>query len=417
MSIGLRSNPRWHYRPAWTVVRSREEYGGEGPLLSLSAVHGVRERIDGEGRAASEDTSGYRVVGFGDLVINRLVARDGAIAVATIEGKISPAYWVLKAIGGFDSRFISYVLNSAPYLAEIGARSKFMPPAQFDLLWDQFRSIPIPCPPSTEQVRIADYLDAETARIDALIAKKQQMIDLLEQRMISLAHQAISGLNVPGPRRDSGLGWIGSIPAAWRMPSVSSQFSVVLGRMLNAERATGEDLRHYVRNFNIRWDRVDVTDLATMDFPPAERPRYRLRFGDLLINEGGAGVGRSAIWKDEVEECYFQKSVLRLRPNGHTVPEWILECMRVAVAQKVPTVEGNLATIPHLPAEALRVWRLPMPEHESQIAELLWLKTARERDEKLSSTLSRQIDLLRDHRQALITAAVTGEIEIPGVAA
>jgi type I restriction enzyme S subunit len=103
-------------------------------------------------------------------VINRLVARDGAISISNLHGQISPAYWVLVPEPGSDARFINYLLNSSPYLAEIGARSKCMPPAQFDLPWEQFRTIPIACPDATLQRAIADYLDAETARIDALIA-------------------------------------------------------------------------------------------------------------------------------------------------------------------------------------------------------------------------------------------------------
>jgi type I restriction enzyme S subunit len=417
VKLHLRLNPKWRYKPAWSVLRHREELGGDGPLLSLSATFGVRERVEGEGRAASEDTSGYRVVFPGDVVINRLVARDGAISISNLHGQISPAYWVLVPEPGSDARFINYLLNSSPYLAEIGARSKCMPPAQFDLPWEQFRTIPIACPDATLQRAIADYLDAETARIDALIAKKQQMIELLEHRAVALAHTAITGARLAGPKVASRLQWLGDLPVGWALPPLGSQFEVVLGRMLNSERAAGGDLRPYIRNVNVRWDRVDVDDLAEMDFPLNEQSRYRLRVGDLVINEGGAGVGRSAIWRGEVKECYFQKSVLRLRPVGHTVPEWIIECMRVAVAQKVPLVEGNLATIPHLPAEALRVWRLPMPDQATQHAQLEWLGKARQKDIAIQDDLIKQVSLLRERRQALITKAVAGELQIPGMAA
>ena len=187
--------------------------------------------------------------------------------------------------------------------------------------------------------------------------------------------------------------------------------------MLNAERAAVGEMRPYVRNINVRWDIVDVTDLAEMDFPSPERRQYRLLPGDLLINEGGAGVGRSAIWHGELDECYFQKSVLRLRPIGHSCPEWMLECMRVAVGMKVPLVEGNLATIPHVPAEALRVYRFPFPQQDTQNAMLAWLHDERSRDRPLRSATVNQIDLLAERRQALITAAVTGELDVPGVAA
>ena len=182
MTLELLGRTPWETRPAWVCLRSRDQFGGDGQLLSLSAKYGVKERVEGEGRAASTDTSGYRRVEPGDLVINRLVAKDGAIAVSTQAGLISPAYWVFVPSGGLDSRFVNYVLTSSLYLAEIGRRSKSMPPAQFDLPWEQFRTMPIPHPTISDQRAIADYLDHETNRIDTVIAKKQHVRDQLQAR-------------------------------------------------------------------------------------------------------------------------------------------------------------------------------------------------------------------------------------------
>jgi type I restriction enzyme S subunit len=154
-----------------------------------------------------------------------------------------------------------------------------------------------------------------------------------------------------------------------------------------------------------------------MDFPASERTQYLLKPGDLLINEGGAGIGRAAIWRGQLDECYFQKSVLRLRPIGHTSPEWMVECMRVAVAQKVLLVEGNLATIPHVPAEALRIYRFPFPPADDQNRLLSWLAKQRQHDRRMLATIERQIELLVEHRQALITSAVIGDLSVPVVAA
>jgi type I restriction enzyme S subunit len=194
-------------------------------------------------------------------------------------------------------------------------------------------------------------------------------------------------------------------------------FEVALGRMLNAERATGPDVKPYVRNINVRWDHVDISDIAEMDFPLTERGKYALRAGDLLINEGGAGIGRSAIWQGELAECYFQKSVLRLRPKAPVRSQWMVECMRVAVAQNVLSVEGNLATIPHVPAESLRRMRFPFPDVTTQDRLLEQLRMRRGVDQDLVVALQAQAALLSEHRRALITAAVTGQLDIPEVAA
>lgn len=287
----------------------------------------------------------------------------------------------------------------------------------FHISADRVRALPMTRLSIQRQRAIAAFLDGETQRIDALVTAKRRMIDLLDLREIAAAHAAITGAPLEGKRKPSGLPWLGDIPAAWGLAPVSSQFRVALGRMLNAERAAGGDMKPYLRNINVRWDRVDVADVAEMDFPESERAQYRLWPGDLLINEGGAGVGRSAIWRGEMDECFIQKSVLRLRSLGESRPEWMVECMRVAVAQKVPLVEGNLSTIPHLPAEAIRVWRFPFPPRNIQEQLLSWLEVRRRINGAVRNAAIRQIELLVEQRQALITAAVTGELEIPGAAA
>jgi type I restriction enzyme S subunit len=274
----------------------------------------------------------------------------------------------------------------------------------------------VPLPSLTAQRTIADYLDTETARIDALIAKKRGLQAKLDERDLALAYEMVTGHGEPGCRKVA-MTWLGSVPAEWPVASVSSQFEVVLGRMLNAERADGPDQRPYVRNVNVRWDVVDMTDTATMAFTAEDRKRLRLAQGDLLVNEGGAGIGRTAVWQGELDECYIQKAVLRLRPISWTAPAWLVECMRLAVHMKVFLVEGNLATIPHVPAESLRSHRFPFPPRGVQHRMLQCLHNARQDHEEMRILLTRQIDLLIEHRQALITAAVTGEQEIPGMAA
>lgn len=308
-----------------------------------------------------------------------------------------------------DSRYLLLAVKALkPELERIAYGSTHLTIYMPDI--EQLRT---PLPPLGTQWAIADWVETETARIDALITRKHEIIALMAERDVAMAHEAITGVSVPGPRQGSPVPWLGSLPSGWSLSAVSAHFDVQLGRMLNADRVSGTDLAPYARNVNIRWDRVDMSDVAKMDFPIADRPRYRLRKGDLLINEGGAGIGRSAIWNGELDECYFQKSVLRLRPLREANPRWMVECMRVAVARKVLLVEGNLATIPHLPAEALRVLRLPFPPGRVQDALLADLARNRARGRALVDKLGQQIELLQEHRQAVITAAVTGAQEIP----
>lgn len=275
---------------------------------------------------------------------------------------------------------------------------------------ERVRGLPMALLPLVDQRTIADYLDAETARIDALIAKKQRLIAALDERRDALALDAVSGASIGGPRRPSGLDWIGSIPTGWDTPPLYARYDVLLGRMLNAERSVGGDQRPYLRNINVRWLDLDLNDVATMDFPEAERARYRLRAGDLLICEGGAGYARAAVWDGRVEEMYFQKSLHRVRSVGGWPVRWLAEFLRAGKAAGAFAAQGNLATIPHLTAEQLRAHRIPMPPSPEEAVSII--EEIDRQAVKLAQTIdrvTRQLDLLDEHRQALITAAVTGQ--------
>lgn len=403
-------------RIGWKALTA-DEYVEEGyPFLSTKNLRGDSLDLDDVNYITAfrfEESPELKIIN-GDV----LISKDGTLGVtavvkdlprpATVNGSIA----VVRPFS-IDSRFLRYVLDSDVIQGMILAfKSGMGVPHLFQA---DLRKFPVMLPPSRLQMAIADFLDAETSRIDALIVKKQRILGLLEERMVSLSHEMITGAWGDFGARRRTQDWLGPIPADWPLAPVGSQFSVVLGRMLNPERVSGEDLKPYVRNANVRWDFVDVTDIAEMKFPIDERAKYVLKNGDLLINEGGAGVGRSAIWREELSECYFQKSVLRLRPFAKTRPEWMVECMRVAVAQNVLLVEGNLATIPHIPAEALRPMRFPFPPAPIQNALLARLQLERHRDQKLSKNLQVQVELLQERRRALITETVTGQLDIPEV--
>jgi type I restriction enzyme S subunit len=371
--------------------------------------------------AAEVADSGYTYFEQGDVVRARVTPcfenGKGALLSTLTGGRGlgTTELFVFKPSQEIDARFLYYVTVSQEF-TEQGTATLYGAHG-VRRVDDQFaRDYRIWVPPVTIQRAIADYLDRETARIDALIAAKRRMVELLEERRISAAHATVTGAQVSGSREPSGVPWLGSVPSHWRMARLGSLFHVQLGRMLSAERSVGPHLRRYLRNINIRWGSVDTSDLAEMNFPLADRTRYLVCTGDLLVNEGGAGIGRAAIWDGEIDEIYYQKSVHRVRPRGSLSVRWLLEWFRVAVDRKVFQVEGNLATIPHVPAEALRQYRVPCPPVAEAEALIVALDATIERDMSVRRATETQLALLQERRQALITAAVTGQLDIPGAA-
>ncbi len=399
------------------VERRKRTDAPELQPLSVYLEAGVVPRFtreDNHNRLGS-NLSAYLIVEPGDIVFNKLRTWQGGLGVSRYNGIVSPAYFVCRPSTDYEPRFLHYLLRSAPYLAEFARISKFMPPSQFDILWEDLRLVPIPARPVDEQRAIADFLDTETARIDALITKKRRMIDIIDERFLRKVYAAVTGRGVAGLRRSSGVDWIGDIPAHWGIPWLGAHYETQLGKMLNAEASTGPEQHAYLRNTNVQWDRFDFSDLAMMHFDHEDRARCELRAGDLLVCEGGE-VGRAAVWPGHPANVYFQKAIHRVRPLRDGNTRFLMYCLRAAAHLNVFTVEGNQSTIVHLTGEKLREHRFPSPPAEEQRRIVQALDRARQQSSNLVMRLRRQIDLLQEHRQALITAAVTGELDVPVLA-
>lgn len=289
---------------------------------------------------------------------------------------------------------------------------------QLNLNTDTIGSIRIALPCVEEVEQILKFLDRETAKIDELVTEQRRLIDLLtEKRQAVISHAVTKGLDPNAPMKDSGIEWLGDVPQHWSLAAVGFRYSVQLGKMLDTEKITGEHLQPYLRVFDVQWGEINVDDLPQMDFPPSIRDRFRLAPGDLLINEGGSYPGRSAIWQGELEECYFQKALHRLRPRDPKTDttRFFYYIMAWATTRGVFTAGGNESTIEHLPADKFRKYRFAFPPLSEQLEIANFLDQELGRFDTLIAESKRGIELLQERRTALISAAVTGKIDVRGL--
>ncbi len=206
--------------------------------------------------------------------------------------------------------------------------------------------------------------------------------------------------------KDSGVEWLGELPIHWEVAPVYARYEVALGKMLDAKRVTGEFSGCYLRNIDVQWDEVNTEGLPEMDFAPWERDRYLVRPGDLLVCEGGE-VGRTAIWRGGIAECFYQKAIHRVRPRSDKgVPRFFYYLMYFLVKRGVFTAGGNPNTIDHLTGVQLRHYRLPFgpPKEQRAIAAFLDRETAR--IDALVAKKEQLIDLLQEKRAALISRVI-----------
>ena len=284
---------------------------------------------------------------------------------------------------------------------------------RFGLTGDAIRNGVLPLPPLAEQRSITDFIDRETAKIDTLVAQQEQLIDLLrEQRTALITRTVTRGLDPNVPMKDSGVKWLGEIPAQWEVAALRYRYEQSLGKMLDAKLITGEHLVPYLRNIDVQWDHINAQDLPHMDIRPHEMDRFTLRPRDLLVCEGGE-VGRCAIWQGELDPCGYQKALHRLRPLDRVRdrPRFLYYTLLTAVTRGA-FADGQGSTIGHLTGDMLRAHRFPfpLPSEQRAIADYLDRETAR--IDALVDKVNEGIDRLHEYRTGLISAVVTGKMDV-----
>jgi type I restriction enzyme S subunit len=197
-------------------------------------------------------------------------------------------------------------------------------------------------------------------------------------------------------------------PLEWPITTVGAQFHIILGKMLDVEKNVGTR-KPYLGNRSVQWGHIDVSDLDMIKLTDGDIRKYRLQRGDLLVCEGG-DIGRAAIWQDQLEECYFQKALHRLRPRG----DYSSVLMRYLLEYYAKTgFLVNFATqtsIAHLPKDKFVTVPLPLPPFHEQQAIAAALSDA----DGVVAGLERVIAKKRLIKQGAMQDLLTARRRLPG---
>ena len=316
----------------------------------------------------------------------------------------------LRLVGEHSSRFWNYALAAAYFDGRTWPYVKKTTGIQ-NLDVDAWRAMRVPTPPSEQQRAIADFLDRETAKIDALIEKQNELIGLLQERRQRAIKNLVLGRALQ-PRSSSY--WFGSVPDHWATPRLSHHHEVVLGRMINASMNDVDDVEvPYLAAGSIQLEELLVDDSKTITIPRGEVSKYTLRCDDIVVVEGGAGYGRSHVLRRDLTGWAFQNHVARVRGRTQLWDarylRWVLETCRLS---GFFVANNRTATLPSLSRDVLGALRVPQPPlvEQRDIADRLDQETAK--IDGLIAKAEEFIALARERRAALITAAVTGRIDV-----
>lgn len=355
----------------------------------------IKDIESGEGQL-SMDYSKYQRVYPGEFAMNHMDLLTGYVDISIYDGVTSPDYrvFVVRDKHSFYSRYYLYLLQDGykqRRFFHLGQGSAHL--GRWRLPTEAFNEIVYPCPSLKEQNQIASFLDHETAKIDNLIKKQKQLIELLkEKRQAVISHAVTKGLNPDVPMKDSGVEWLGEVPAHWLIKKLKYLCSIQTG-----SKDTVNAIEDGLYPFFVRSQTIERINSVGADCEAV------LTAGD------GAGVGK--VYHYYNGKFDFHQRVYMLN-NFKAIKGRFVYYYLSSNFYKV-ALEGNAKST----VDSLRLpqflnfeFSLPSIKEQENIIYFLELETAK--IDSLVEKQQQQIELLRERRTALISAAVTGKIDL-----
>ena len=383
-------------------------YDGDVPWVTTSelrenVIETTNQRIT---RYALNELTALRVYPVGSVLFAMYGATIGRVALLGIEATVNQAVCVLAYSSLLNSRFAFYVLQASRDDLVSSAAGGGQP----NLNAERVREHRVTCPPMAEQCAIADYLDREMARLDALMAEKKRLLNLLAEKRRALITRAVTrGLDPNVPLRDSGIPWLGEIPAHWE---------VTLLRFACCSIETGG---------TPSIDYVDDPDENSVDwFTPSD-------FGsDLVLRESVRRLAQEAVSLGEAKlfpagsvfvvgigatlgkvgiieaPASANQQINAMIPRGNVEPHFLAHVLWML--GDVMAAMANSATLPILNQQRMGEIRVPIPPVSEQRTIVSAVASEAKRIESVWVAAEHNISLLKERRSALIAAAVTGQI-------
>jgi type I restriction enzyme S subunit len=291
--------------------------------------------------------------------------------------------------------------------------------AQPGLSVDIIRQLRIPVPADQEQEAIADFLDRETAKIDALVAEQERLIELLkEKRQAVISHAVTKGLNPAVPMKDSGVEWIGEIPAHWHVARLKHVTDVIVDCPHETPLYSPDGPYRVIRTADLDRGVLHEEDMFRVDEGQYLQRirRAPLMADDIVYGREGERWGHAALVPTSNTHCLGQR-MMQFRAGAQSCAGaflmWHLNARNVYVQGELDTVG---ATSPHVNVATIRNFALAVPPLPEQRAIATHLQSEFTRLDGLTFNAQRAITILQERRTALISAAVTGQIDVRGAA-
>ena len=356
------------------------------------------------------------------LIVSRMNTPDLIGAAGHVSQKVPNIFlpdrlWQIHFVGT-SPKFIHYWTCTTSYRSQVQMACTGTSSSMKNLSQDQFCQFCLAVPSTTEQKVIIDFVDHETAKIDALIAEQQRLIELLkEKRQAVISHAVTKGLNPHVRMKDSGVEWLGEVPEGWRIVQLRMLAKMIqtgpFGSQLHSEDYVVNGIP-VINPSNIQDGKIEPDWSCSITAEDANRlSQHKLIDGDIVFGRRGE-MGRCALVSATEVGWICGTGSLNVRLLPEVFPPFISIYLRTEYVREWLKLESVGSTMDNLNTQILGAIKLPLPNLSEQTTIVAYLETELAKFDTLTIEAQRGISFLQERRTALISAAVTGQIDVRG---
>lgn len=354
--------------------------------------------------------SALKIHPAGSVVIAMYGATIGRLGVLGINATTNQACCVLTQSQHLYNQYVFYWLYA--FRDEIIKLSSGG--GQPNINQEKVASLKITAPDYSHQKTIVSFLDYETARIDQLIAKQQQLIELLkEKRQAVISHAVTKGLNPNAPMKDSGVEWLGQVPEHWGITRLKYECSHIVDCLHSTPTYDDEGEYPAIRTADISLGIMNVVTARRVNISTYQERNIRLKPmpDDIIYSREGERFGMAACVPPNTNVCLGQRVMLFRADNPARFLMWALNS-DFCYKQALQDVIGS--TSPHINVETIKNFEMAWPPYNERIEIASFIDETTRKINNLTAFAEKKVKLLQERRTALISAAVTGKIDLRG---
>ncbi len=383
-------------------------------VLSVYREYGVikKDSRDDNHNVTSENTTNYKAVEPGDLVVNKMKAWQGSMGISPYKGIVSPAYITCKITSkNIYSEFLHRLLRCNSYIIEYIRISYGVRVGQWDMHFEDFKRVTVLVPPLEEQTAIANFLDRKTTLIDQAIGIKQKQIELLKERRQILIHKAVTrGLNPNVKMKDSGVEWIGEIPEGWEVTKLCFLTFKIGDGLHGTPNYTDNTDFHFINGNNLSTGYIEITEQTkTVSEREYNLHKKDLTKNTLLLSINGT-IGNVAFYRGET--VMLGKSAAYLNFYSEVNINYIKCFLDSLVFKNYYELQLSGSTINNFSLYSIGKTPIVLPSSSEQKNIVEYITSASTKIASAISLKEKEIEKLKEYKATLINSAVTGKIKV-----